>query len=284
VSNDFITTTVSVPVERLAEFHAMFGRWLASTDTTIEPVKPGPGQARPWTDRDQAVAVQLYGEVSDGARRVLDFCAARPGEWITGTDLATAVGVDGPMGLAGTLSSVGKAAAKLAREVPYDYEAGEPGTSGRYRLSHPMARLLNGARTPAPPETGVRVRGVAQQTNRHGPDTASRSGAYIGGGLSYVYGSALDPDGHLLLSVKGMSYRLRSPRRTDWSQGYVWPGAETIEQLAASGLIEHVEAVVERHPAVQKSFEWWRAHLAEVDHRLGRAGHPRSDKEGESNA
>lgn len=139
-----IQATVSVPVDRLASFYEMFGQWLANDGK----VESGGGwrNGAEWAPNDLVAMIDLYRAISPTARKVLELWAQRSPEWISGSDTADAVGLSGPKALAGTLSSVGKAAGKVAHQLPYQQEDGEVGTSGNYRVSQRCAELFLAAR------------------------------------------------------------------------------------------------------------------------------------------
>jgi hypothetical protein len=140
--DEFINTTVTVPKDRLAEFYEMFGRWL---DASLAH-NPADLRRATWDDNDIAAAIKFYEGVSPKAAKILDFWMDAPGEWVSGQVTAEAAGLNGAYGVAGSLSSVGKAAARLARELPFEWKAGEPGASGSYRMISPVADLFRQAR------------------------------------------------------------------------------------------------------------------------------------------
>lgn len=173
---EYVSTTVAIPADRQADFHALFSAWLREGQEPGReqqgPKEPAPerryGKAKPnpytarrrrsleqqsrlvtYQDLLSATEVDadaLYRMISAGARAVLMHWAQRPDQWVSGSETAAALGLKGAKGVAGTLSSVGKAATKLGCELPFDYEAGEPGSSGRYRVSASKAAwFLNAA-------------------------------------------------------------------------------------------------------------------------------------------
>jgi hypothetical protein len=145
MANEFVSTTVEVPIARHGEFHEMFGRWLGGPIEQDEPT--GWRNGRPWTPHDRVDAHNFYERVSSTARKVLDFWASHPGEWVSGEETAAAVGVNGPKGVAGTLSSVGTTANKLRKQLPFEHRDGPSGASGSYRMTPSIAALFVAVRT-----------------------------------------------------------------------------------------------------------------------------------------
>jgi hypothetical protein len=83
--------------------------------------------------------------------------------------------------------------------------------------------------------------------------------------LSFVYGHAIDPDGYVLLSTRTNSYKLRNPRRADWTSGYRLDGIPTVDALLDSGLIEDIKPVDKRAGRVNSDQIGWERLLAEID-------------------
>jgi hypothetical protein len=122
----------------------MFGRWLGGGPVPVP--QGGWKDGRPWSAADRSDAERFYREVSPIARSVLDLWSSRPGEWTTGEQTAEAVGVNGPKGVAGTLSSVGRVASKMSRQLPFEHRSGPGGTSGSYLMTPTIASLFSEAR------------------------------------------------------------------------------------------------------------------------------------------
>jgi hypothetical protein len=81
--------------------------------------------------------------------------------------------------------------------------------------------------------------------------------------VNYVLAPLIDPSGHMLLSVRGNSYRLRSPRISDWHRGFVFPEAPTVDTLLEAGLVTRIEPVGERRAVEEEG--WWHERLIEID-------------------
>lgn len=141
---DHIAVTVNVPADRMAEFHQMFGRWLA-TDVTV-PGAPGAGDRYlRWEEADPDLAVAYYRAVSPKAARILN-CWMDATELVDADATAKAGGLEGPYHVAGCLSSLGKASSRLNVELPFEHFPGEGGTPSRYRMLPAAAALFRAAR------------------------------------------------------------------------------------------------------------------------------------------
>jgi hypothetical protein len=139
----FVRVTVEVPIDRHGEFHEIVGRWLGGTLNRVDAT--GWRDGRPWLADDHADARAFYKAVSPRARKVLALWASRQGKWVTGEETARRVGVNGPKGVAGTLSSVGTTANKLKKQLPFEHQDGPAGASGLYRMTPTVAALFAAA-------------------------------------------------------------------------------------------------------------------------------------------
>ena len=146
MTTDLVNATVGVPAERLGEFYEMFGKWLNGADRP-EPV--GWRDGRPWGEKDFAEAETFYRSISPKAQLVLDFWASNPERWVSGEETARKVEVNGPKGVAGTLSSVGKTADKMKRHLPFEHRDGQAGESGMYRMTREISNLFVAAKRSA---------------------------------------------------------------------------------------------------------------------------------------
>src|SRR4051812_11865920 len=109
----YIDTTVAVPRERLAEFYEMFGRWLAGGLPPPATSAAGAQLRQAWGPDDVVLATEFYEWVSPKAAAILDLWMDSAGTWHTGAETAEAAELNaGAYGVAGSLSSVGKASAK----------------------------------------------------------------------------------------------------------------------------------------------------------------------------
>jgi hypothetical protein len=139
-SRGLVTVSVSVPQERIGELY----RYVADLNEGGSP----PTGPQPWDPGDTEVAQRLYRMVSDNARRILDqLMELGDGGSIGGGELAQKAGIPkGAYGVAGSLSSVGKAASKLGRELPYRTAANAVGGPGIYGMQGSVSELFRAAR------------------------------------------------------------------------------------------------------------------------------------------
>jgi hypothetical protein len=142
---ELVTATVTVPRERLGDLYRLVGGLNESG-----PLPTGSASApgvRPWSEGDGDVAEQLYRTVSENARRILDELMEVGDGSIGGVELARRTGLEkGAYGVAGSLSSVGKAATKAGRELPYRAQANAAGGPGIYGMEPQIAELFKAAR------------------------------------------------------------------------------------------------------------------------------------------
>ena len=143
MTNEYTEVKVAVPVDRVAEFYKMFGNWLEGGDPATSDKTWRTGAV--WGPDDIADATAFYASISPTARRILSAWASRSGQWLDAVRTAEEVGVNGPKGVAGSLSSVGKAANRMSRALPFEHEAGEGDTPGRYRMAPLVAELFRNA-------------------------------------------------------------------------------------------------------------------------------------------
>jgi hypothetical protein len=142
--SELVEASVTVPRSRLPELYRYVAQLndprSAATDTDSEG-------SQSWSLGDREVADAFYKMVSPKARAILDVLIELPiGGQINGFDLAKAAGLaGGAYGVAGSLSSVGKAANKLRRELPYLAAPGETGESSTYRMTRLVADLFAAA-------------------------------------------------------------------------------------------------------------------------------------------
>jgi hypothetical protein len=97
-----------------------------------------------WKEGDIAEARTFLGSISDKASAIIDLWLDSPkGEWVSADASAAAAGLDGAYGVAGSLSSVGRAMKKVGRERPFEHRGGEV---AYYRISEPVRTLFRKAR------------------------------------------------------------------------------------------------------------------------------------------
>jgi hypothetical protein len=141
------TVSVTVPRDRVGDLY-QFVAGLHETEGAAARVTNGSELRRGWTAEDADVAAAFYRSVSSKAKSILDVLMDVPqGQTRSGEELARMTGLDkGPYGVAGSLSSVGKAAGKLHRALPYVATPGETGGSSSYSMPRVIAELFRTAR------------------------------------------------------------------------------------------------------------------------------------------
>jgi hypothetical protein len=144
---ELVAVTLSVPRGRVGDLYRKAAELNDADPTTADP-KGLFGGILPWGNDDAELARQLYGMVSDNARRILDELMEMGGAGaIGGAELAKKAGIDkGAYGVAGSLSSVGKAAAKVSRELPYRATPNMAGGPGIYGMDEKVCALFQKAR------------------------------------------------------------------------------------------------------------------------------------------
>lgn len=145
--HELVTVSVTVPKGRLGELYALVGGLNGGGGPPGGP-SDGPEGPRPWGPGDEEVAGRLYDLVSPKARRILDeLMAIGDAGSISGTELAAKAGLDnGAYGVAGSMSSVGKAASKVGRELPYRASPSEDeGGASVYGMAGHVSKLFRAA-------------------------------------------------------------------------------------------------------------------------------------------
>lgn len=142
----FVTVSVTIPKERLGELYRQVA---ALNEDGSSPAGPlvAAMPVRPWGPGDTELAERLYGMVSENARRILDeLMALGDAGSIGGAELASNAGIkNGAYGVAGSLSSVGKAATKVGRELPYRTVPNAAGGPGIYGMEDRVSSLFRAA-------------------------------------------------------------------------------------------------------------------------------------------
>ena len=142
-----MTVTVSVPRGLLSDLYRHVAALNDGDPTAIDSTVRVKSML-PWGHDDAELARQLYMMVSANARRILDELMELGGaSVIDGTDLAKKAGIEkGAYGVAGSLSSVGKAAAKVNRKLPYRATPNVTGGPGIYGMEDKVSTLFQEAR------------------------------------------------------------------------------------------------------------------------------------------
>jgi hypothetical protein len=142
---DMQDVTVKVPTDRLADFYAMYGGWLAGTDVQPEQ-EPVPVSRWQDTDEDLALAKVVWTKFSHRAQDMFGSMIDNPGEKYTGEQLAEAHDIpNGKYGVAGVLAWPGRHCAAVNRTLPTEWDS----DSGKYWMKPEIAALFTKARDAA---------------------------------------------------------------------------------------------------------------------------------------
>ncbi len=144
--SEHLAVTVSVPAERLGEFHQMFGRWLTNDPTGATKTSDRPVGPLTWDRADVCLAISFYRGISPRAVKILD-CWMDASDRVDAATTAAAAGLDGPYGVAGCLSSVGKASNRLNVELPFHHDPGNDDHPTTYRMLASAIPLFHSARS-----------------------------------------------------------------------------------------------------------------------------------------
>ena len=136
MSGEELEVKVLVPRERVAQFYAMVGQWLAGDDEDPEPV-----ELEPWSENDLDRAQTVWGKMSRPARALFGVLMENPGERISGEQLAQDLEIaNGRFGVAGVLAWPGRYCYAVERKFPVKWETGD------YWMSPEIAALFLRAR------------------------------------------------------------------------------------------------------------------------------------------
>jgi Family of unknown function (DUF6416) len=151
--------TVAVPEERVPEFYAWFGAFLAAEPGTPPPTRGrGPrgmrglhrhSEPRAWSADDADQAAWLYHKLAPPAQSLFDILAAGKGDRISGEALAKQLGLEkGAHGVAGILAWPGRYSRHLGRLLPVATEGRADGGTDYY-MDPAVAELFAAARSTA---------------------------------------------------------------------------------------------------------------------------------------
>jgi hypothetical protein len=160
--------TVAVPDERVPEFYAWFGAFLASEPGTPPPSADGERRARrgrrhhgevhAWSADDADQAAWLYGELAPPARALFDLLIEAPEHRFAGEDIARRLELQkGAHGVAGILAWPGRYCRRLERPLPIATDGRDDGGTD-YSMDAEIAELFAAARTRPLPDRGGRHR------------------------------------------------------------------------------------------------------------------------------
>lgn len=144
-----LDVSVKVPEDRLAEFYAMYARWLDSPtgETGDEPVvaeEPGATEWRP--DDDGPLAAAVWAKFSPRAKALFSTLIENPGERFYGEELARMHHLpNGSHGVAGVLAWPSRHCVAAGRQWCWKWDYPERG-GAVYWMDDALARLFRQAR------------------------------------------------------------------------------------------------------------------------------------------
>lgn len=145
---DMMDVTVKVPQERIGDFYAMHGRWLAGEIVSDDQPTP-PMKAKDWTDtpEDETLAKVVWSKYSARAKALFSTLMDEPGRKYSGETLAGLHDIpNGKYGTAGVLAWPGRHSAAVDRLLPCKYEDGPVGESANYWMTSEVAALFRKVR------------------------------------------------------------------------------------------------------------------------------------------
>ncbi|WP_201778158.1 DUF6416 domain-containing protein [Mycolicibacterium chubuense] len=143
-----IDMTVKVPEERVADFYQMYGAWLngepAETATVVAASTDR--DLKSWSSVDEELAAEVWGRLSEPAKRLFSILIDNPGQRFSGQDLADLLDIsNGKHGVAGLLGWPGRHCHAVNREWLWSF-AYPDGELAEYWLTPENADLFRGAR------------------------------------------------------------------------------------------------------------------------------------------
>lgn len=142
-----IDVTVKVPEERIAEFYAWFGQWLAGGGG--EKAAAATAKDGSWSPSDLELAAKYWEKLSIAAKALFSTLIDNPGKKISGEELATKLELpNGKYGVAGVLAWPGRHGNALGRSIPCSRTDGDPkdGDGALYWMEPELADLFRKAR------------------------------------------------------------------------------------------------------------------------------------------
>ncbi|WP_067830541.1 DUF6416 domain-containing protein [Actinomadura kijaniata] len=139
--------TVKVPEERLAEFYAMYARWLAGPEAREEAEGSGGRELAEWTAADVDLAEEVWEKFSGTAKTLFSVLIDEPERRFTGDELARMLHIEkGRHGIAGVLGWPGRHCAAVGRHYCWYWEHGDDGAPVMYWMTDEVAGLFGRVR------------------------------------------------------------------------------------------------------------------------------------------
>jgi hypothetical protein len=146
----WVRIQILTPQDRIAEFHEMYGHWLRNPDkgNHEHAVATEVPTVRSWADgsREELLrdAIIVYGQLSSGAQKFIDYWLDDPDRRVSAKELAKRLEFNGQQAMAGSLASIGVRCRRVGREVPYQSEPDYGG--GWYGMDPDVTDLFREAR------------------------------------------------------------------------------------------------------------------------------------------
>lgn len=134
---EMIEVRVSLPADRHAEFHQMFGHWLAS------PADGDASELTEWGPNDLDRAKQVWTQLSPKAKEIAGLLIDSKGP-IPAAELAQKLGFANEFGVAGTLAWPGRFCYAVGRKLFIRWEETKEGSI--YSIEPHVATLFQQAR------------------------------------------------------------------------------------------------------------------------------------------
>jgi hypothetical protein len=144
-----IDVTVKVPEDRVGEFYALVGRWLAGEPLASEVADAPVTRNKNWTDseEDLPLARQVWGKLSPPARAMFSTLIDEPERRVSGQDLASVLEIpNGKNGVAGVLAWPARYCAAVNRDLPWCWEYSPDGSGAHYWFEREVADLFRKVR------------------------------------------------------------------------------------------------------------------------------------------
>lgn len=143
-----IDITIKVPEERVAEFYAMYGHWLASPGGATGPpgVDVEPSEAVEWGEGDVELAATVWKKFSPRAKALFSTLIDNPEDKFTGDVLAEMHEIpNGRYGVAGVLAWPSRHCFAVGRRYCWRWAYPE-GETAVYWMEAPVAAVFRKAR------------------------------------------------------------------------------------------------------------------------------------------
>src|ERR1700677_3710722 len=150
-AQDLRDVTVKVPADRIADFYAMYGRWLggergAEVSQSDQIGNPDNERRRCDSKNDLEDAKEAWKRFPARAKLLFSTLIDKPGQKFSGEELAKLHDIpNGIYGVAGVLSWPGRYLVKLGRPLPFKAEPNAQGGSS-YWMDPDLAALFRRAR------------------------------------------------------------------------------------------------------------------------------------------